>query len=87
MSPITVAKTTRITLDTTKILESIQFAASTDLDRVDVNAVYNEVVNGLFDGITTDEILDLSIKVTENKIFTHYQYSYLAARLMLQKLY
>jgi ribonucleoside-diphosphate reductase alpha chain len=86
MSPITVTKATRVELDPSKILDSLNFAKS-DLDKVDVNKVYQNAVSSLYDGISTDEILDLTIKISENYIKEHYQYSYLASRLMLQKLY
>lgn len=87
MTPITVTRSIKLELNPTKILDSINFAKSTDLDRVDVQKVYQEVINSLYDGISTDEIIDLTIKVSENYIPKHHQYSYLAARLMLQKLY
>ncbi|MEI6729554.1 MAG: ribonucleoside-diphosphate reductase subunit alpha [bacterium] len=87
MSPITITKATRVELDTTKILDSINFAKGEDLTKVDSQKVYDQVVNSLYDGISTDEIIELSIKVAETYIPSHYQYSELAARLMLQKLY
>lgn len=86
MSPITITKATRLELDTTKILDSLKFAKG-ELDKVDIQNIYEEVLQSLYDGISTDEILNLTIKVSENYISSHHQYSYLAARLMLQKLY
>lgn len=87
MTPITITKATRIELDTSKIYESLNFAKGQDLDKVNIDIIFEEVVQSLYDGISTDEIIDLTIKVTETYITSHHQYSFLVARLMLQKLY
>jgi len=81
-------KTTKGTfpLDATKISQSLEFAA-TGLSKVNLNTVYDQVVRSLYDGITTDEIITLTIKTSAGYIGNHYEYSYLTARLMLQKLY
>jgi len=73
-------------LDTTKIRSSLEFAA-TGLQRINLDEVYNQVVRSLYDGISTDEIITLTIKTASGFISTHYEYSYLTARLMLQRLY
>jgi ribonucleoside-diphosphate reductase alpha chain len=87
MSPITITRSIKLELNPDKILDSIKFAKGIDLYKVDEQKVYKEVLNLLFDGISTDQITDLSIKIAENYISKHHHYSYLASRLMLQKLY
>jgi ribonucleoside-diphosphate reductase alpha chain len=84
---ITVTRSVKLKLNTQKILDSLTFAKSDDLTKVDINKIYQEVINSLYDGISTDEILQLTIKTTSSYISKHYEYSYLTSRLMLQKLY
>jgi ribonucleoside-diphosphate reductase alpha chain len=86
MSPITITKSTTVELDTTKIMESLVFAAE-GLTRVNLQEIYNQTVQSLYDGISTKEILDLTIKIAENYVTTHHEYSTLASRLILQKIY
>lgn len=86
MSPITITKSTKVELDTQKIMDSLVFAAE-GLTKVDLQEVYNQIVQSLYDGISTNEILDLSIKIAENYVSSHYEYSTLASRLVLQKIY
>jgi len=73
-------------LDTTKIRSSLKFAG-VNLSKVDLEKVYDLVVKSLYDEITTDEIITLTIKTSAGFIGNHYDYSYLTARLMLQRLY
>ncbi len=74
------------TLDTSKIAESLIFA-SRGLTKVDIKRIFKETVSLLHSGITTEEIITLTTKSASNNITNHYEYSYLAARLMLQKMY
>jgi ribonucleoside-diphosphate reductase alpha chain len=87
MSPITITRTVALELNPTKIMDSLKFAKNDDLEKVNIEKIYNEVVSSLYDGISTNEILQLTIKTAANNIPFHHQYSYLTARLMLQKLY
>ena len=73
-------------VDTNKIMDSLIFA-SQGLTRVDIFKVYQATVASLHNGITTDEINTLTTKSASVYISEHYEYSYLASRLMLQKLY
>jgi len=87
MRSITITRTIKLELNTQKIIDSLNFAKNHDLDKVDTEKIYQEVVSFLYDGISTDEITQLTIKTAAGHIADHYQYSYLTARLMLQKLY
>ncbi len=73
-------------VDTNKIMESL-IVASKDLTKVDIFKVYQSTVASLHSGITTDEINILTTKAASGYIAEHYEYSYLAARLTLQRLY
>jgi ribonucleoside-diphosphate reductase alpha chain len=87
MSPTLIQTTTGSKpVDTNKIMESLIFA-SKDLSKVDIFKVYQSTVASLHSGITTDEINILTTKAASGYIAEHYEYSYLAARLTLQKLY
>ncbi len=85
--PITVTRQIKLELNPEKIMDSLKFAKNGDLKRVDISDIYNEVINSLYDGISTDDIIQLTIKTAANYISIHHEYSYLTARLMLQKLY
>jgi ribonucleoside-diphosphate reductase alpha chain len=73
-------------VDTQKIMDSLIFA-SKGLDRVDIFKVYQQTVASIHDGITSNEINILTTKSASAFITEHYQYSYLAGRLILQRLY
>ena len=73
-------------LNTKKIYDSLIFA-SKGLEKIDVQKVFEETVANLYDQITTNQIVDLTIKTAASKIPDHSQYSYFTGRLMLQKLY
>jgi ribonucleoside-diphosphate reductase alpha chain len=87
MSP-TIIQTTQgpKPVDTNKIMDSLIFA-SKDLTKVDIFKVYQATIASLHNGISTDEINLLTTKAASGFITEHYEYSYLAARLMLQRLY
>lgn len=86
MIPTTITRSMPVDFDTTKIMDSLKFA-STNLTKVNLELLHNEIINNLYNGISTDEILDLSIKITQSHITEHYEYSILSARLLLQKIY
>ena len=73
-------------IDTTKIMDSLK-AASIGLTKVNIQKIYDEAVASLHNGITTSEIQLLTTKSASGYITEHYEYSFLAARLMLQNLY
>jgi ribonucleoside-diphosphate reductase alpha chain len=73
-------------IDTTKIMDSLK-AAAIGLTKVNIQKIYDEAVASLHNGITTSEIQTLTTKSASGYITEHYEYSFLAARLMLQNLY
>ena len=73
-------------VDTQKIMDSLLFA-SKNLTKVDVFKVYQQSIISIHSGITSDEINALTTKSASGLISEHYEYSYLAAGLILQKLY
>ncbi len=73
-------------IDTQKIMDSLIFA-SKGLERVDIFKVYQQTIISIHSGITTDEINILTTKSASSFITEHYEYSYLAAGLILQQIY
>jgi len=58
-----------------------------DLDRIDVTLVSKSVVQGLYNGVTTDQLDDLSITTAESMLTVDPQYSDLAARVAVSALH
>lgn len=56
-------------------------------DYVDYNAVAIKVVNGLYDGVTTEELDNLASETAASMATVHPDYSILAARLAITALY
>lgn len=69
----------RIPLDSEALLEAIK-SLSYGLHEVNPKAILDKVVNGLYDGVTTEEIDNLVISTTAMMISDEPEYSRLAAR-------
>lgn len=57
------------------------------LDRIDVTLVARSVVQGLYDGVTTEQLDELSISTAEGMLTVDPQYSDLAARVAVSALH
>lgn len=70
-----------------KILRSIAYASSGYEQVVDTRGIVMRVRQEMYEGITTTDIHDVLVMVTRSMIERDPAYSYVAARLLLQRLY
>lgn len=68
-----------------KVVETVERAAE-GLSGIDVGAIYDEAVKGVYDGIKSEEIEKALVLASTSFIETEPDYSYLAARLFSQRL-
>jgi ribonucleoside-diphosphate reductase subunit M1 len=75
-----------VLIDPTRITHKIKKFAE-DLVHVDVDLIIGVVINGLCNKVTTEQLDELTVQVADNLTTTHYQYSDLAVRIALDRLY
>ncbi len=68
------------------LLDKIKTIAK-GLKNVDINTLVDNICRGLYDGVLQKEINHLTLKEAESNIEFHYDYSSLAARILLDNLY
>jgi len=69
-----------------KIVNKIN-SLSKDLKNIDRDSLSQQIISNIIDGITTKEISELSAAISAYKINISYEYSILAARLVIDSLY
>ena len=76
-----------VVFDFNKIKDSIAEASEDFLKEVNVDAIADEVIRNIYDGITTNDIQKALILASTSFIERDPAYSYVAGRLFLQKVY
>lgn len=62
-------------------------AMSSDLEHINIKLILEEIKKNLYEGIKLSELKTMTINATTALIEKHYNYSYLAARLLWDQLY
>ncbi len=69
------------------ILQNKLVSIAKGLKKIDIDELVENICKGIYDGVLQKEVDHLTLKEAESKIENHYDYSFLASRLLLDSLY